>query len=41
MTEMPSRWWEPSWEEAPDEIDEEDPFPEFPVDYEPDEDLPF
>lgn len=33
MTEMPNRWWEPSWEEAPDEME--------PVDYEIEEDLPF
>ena len=36
----PSRWWEPGCEDI-DELDEMDPYPEFPVDYEPDEDLPF
>lgn len=40
MTNWPSRWWEPGCEDA-DELDEEYPYPEFPEDYEPDEDLPF
>ena len=40
MTEMPNRWWEPGCEDI-DELDELDPLPAFPMDYDPDEELPF
>lgn len=40
MTEMPNRWWEPGCEDA-NELDDMDPLPAFPMDYDPDEELPF